>query len=551
MALQPGTILKGTYRIVRFIASGGFGCTYEAEHIELKARVAVKEFFVKDFCNRDEQTGYISVGTTSKAGLVDKLRRKFKDEARAIWGLRHTGIVRVTDVFDENGTSYYVMDFIEGTPLSDMGTLPEKTAINYMSQVCEALAYVHAHNRLHLDIKPANIMVDRHGRAVLIDFGASKQYDEVDGQNTSTVSGLTPGFAPIEQMDNDITVFSPATDIYSLGATLYALLTGHVPPSASKLASMKLPELPASVSPSTRGAVTSAMRLNKFDRPQSVGEFKQMLDSATIIPEPVPKPASAHTQPLPGGASGKTQTLDSVKAEKKRSGKGSIIGISLAIVFAVVGITWILLQDKDSVPSVNDRLSATDGVINGHEWVDLGLPSGLKWATCNVGATTPEGFGYYFAWGETTTKSEYTEDNSLTYDKDNTWLRNNDYVDESGNLTMSHDAANQNWGGTWRMPTKHEIEELLENTTTQWTTLSGVKGCLVTSTRNGKSIFIPAAGWRDWVWFRKVGEYGIQWSSTLSGSIPSRAIGLYFSSDAFHTDQDNRRYGRSVRPVSE
>ena len=551
MALQPGTILKGTYRIVRFIASGGFGCTYEAEHIELKARVAVKEFFVKDFCNRDELTGHISVGTTSKAGLVDKLRRKFKDEARAIWGLRHPGIVRVTDVFDENGTSYYVMDFIEGTPLSDMGTLPEKTAIQYISQVCDALTFVHDHNRLHLDIKPANIMVDRHGNAVLIDFGASKQYDEVDGQNTSTVTALTPGFAPVEQMDNDITVFSPATDVYSLGATLYTLLTGHVPPSASKLASMKLPELPVSVSPSTRSAVNSAMRLNKFDRPQSVGEFKQMLDSATVIPQPhpAPKPASTPTKPLPGGASGKTQSLAAVKSEKQRSGKGSIIVISLAIVVVVVGITWILLQN--SIPSVNDRLSAADGVINGHEWVDLGLPSGLKWATCNVGAITPKGFGKYFAWGETTSKSQYTEGNCLTYDKDSTWLRSNGYIDESGNLTMDHDAARQNWGGTWRIPTKSEIDELVKNTTTTWSTLNGVKGRLVTSKHNGKSIFIPAAGGRSEASICDVGDYGNCWSSTRYESISDYAYSLYFNSDDFEHAWYVCYGGYSIRPVTE
>ena len=163
--LPIGTILKGgTYRIVRFIGSGGFGCTYEAEHIELDEKVAIKEFFVKDFCNRDETTLRISVATQGKVGLVDKLRSKFKDEARSLYRLRHPGIVHVSDVFEENGTAYYVMDYVDGLSLQDIvaseGPLPEGRALKYVRQVAGALAYVHSNNRLHLDIKPDNVMVE-------------------------------------------------------------------------------------------------------------------------------------------------------------------------------------------------------------------------------------------------------------------------------------------------------------------------------------------------------------------------------------------------------
>ena len=121
MHLQPGTLLRGdTYKIIRFIAAGGFGCTYEAMHITLNKRVAIKEFFVKDFCNRDEQSGHISIGTNSKRDLVAKLMRKFLDEARAVSAMSHLGIVHVSDVFEENGTAYFVMDFINGRSLADM-----------------------------------------------------------------------------------------------------------------------------------------------------------------------------------------------------------------------------------------------------------------------------------------------------------------------------------------------------------------------------------------------------------------------------------------------
>lgn len=281
--LKPGSLLRGgTYKIVRFIASGGFGCTYEAQHTMLDNRLAIKEFFVKDFCNRGEDTAQITVGTLSKKGLVDRLRKKFVDEAKALNSLHHPGIVSVIDIFEENGTSYYVMNYIDGQSLSVKvnagGPMSEAQALKYIRQVAEALKYVHANNRLHLDIKPANIMIDADDNAVLIDFGASKQYDEVNGENTSTLMGKTPGYAPLEQMGNDVVQFYPSTDIYALGATLYKLLTGITPLSANMLASgEELPPLPANVSAATAEAIKRAMSLKRTDRPQTIDEFIALL----------------------------------------------------------------------------------------------------------------------------------------------------------------------------------------------------------------------------------------------------------------------------------
>ena len=142
MELSVNSFLQGgKYRIVRYISSGGFGCTYEAEHVLLGKRVAIKEFFVKDFCNRDEHTCRMTVGTESKKGLVEKLRRKFIDEARAISGLHHPGIVSASDVFEENGTAYYVMDYIDGCSLSDLfrreGSLKRVACVGlYPSGLC-------------------------------------------------------------------------------------------------------------------------------------------------------------------------------------------------------------------------------------------------------------------------------------------------------------------------------------------------------------------------------------------------------------------------------
>lgn len=309
-ALPPGTLLQnGKYRIIRFISAGGFGCTYEAIHTLFDERVAIKELFVGDFCNRDALTGHVTVATLSKQPLVAKLHRKFIDEAKAQRHLNHAGIVRVTDVFEENSTAYYVMDYIDGRSLHEFpGRMPEAAAVAYIRQVAAAMAYVHSTGRLHLDIKPGNIMIDQHGRAILIDFGTSKQYDEANGQNTSTLLGLTPGFASPEQMSGQIKAFTPAADIYSLGATLYRLLSGVTPPDvALRFSGTSVQPLPATISAATRRAVESAMQLDIRLRPASMNAFIAMLDGvddATIpasgpTPAPAHKYASTHT-PAPG-----------------------------------------------------------------------------------------------------------------------------------------------------------------------------------------------------------------------------------------------------------
>lgn len=291
--LKAGTLLQGgKYRIVRFIGAGGFGCTYEGEHVLFGMRVAIKEFFVHDFCNRDEATSVVSVGTTAKAPLVAKLKAKFLDEAKFVFSLKHPNIVSVHDVFEENGTAYFVMDYIDGPSLANVvdtrGPLPEETVRRYAEQLASALKYVHSRNRLHLDVKPANVMIDSEDSAVLIDFGVSKQYAEADGENTSTLVGASPGYASPEQMGRDVVQFHPATDIYALGATLYKLLTGVRPLSSTLLASGEpLAPLPASVSESMRRAIEASMQTNKMQRPQTIDAFLAMMTTApaTAVPD--------------------------------------------------------------------------------------------------------------------------------------------------------------------------------------------------------------------------------------------------------------------------
>ena len=200
--------------------------------------------------------------------------------------------------------------------------------------------------------------------------------------------------------------------------------------------------------------------------------------------------------------------------------------------------------EDDTILSVNDD----KGEINGHEYVDLGLS--VKWATCNVGADSPTDYGNYYAWGETSTKSEYTKKNSKTYGMI--------MIDIAGDST--YDAARANWGGSWRLPTKAEFEELISNCNSEWTTLNGVKGRRFTSNMNGKSIFLPAAGYHEPKFFftgRRygssygAGKVGLYWSSTPDESNADYAYYLWFRGSKQGVDCFTRYYGQSVRPVSD
>jgi len=182
--------------------------------------------------------------------------------------------------------------------------------------------------------------------------------------------------------------------------------------------------------------------------------------------------------------------------------------------------------------------------------VDLGLPSGTKWASCNVGASSPEDYGDYFAWGETSPKDSYTTDNSTTYGVSYSDLQSKGIIDSDGNLTAAYDAATVNWGKGWRMPTKTQIEELVNNCTWTWTSQNGVNGKLVTGP-NGNSIFLPAARYYG-TSLHYAGSYGLYWSSTAREYDSYRANNLYFRSDCYSWyNWNNRHLGLSVRPVAE
>ena len=287
MILKQGTTLeRGKYRIDGVLGQGGFGITYLGEQIYLGRKVAIKEFFMDGICVRDDATQTVTAPADTNRGLVERFRRKFIKEAQNIARLKHRGIVPIIDIFEENGTAYYVMEYLPGGSLAGkvkQGALPEREALRYIGQVAAALEYVHSQRIMHLDVKPANILLDEDDNAVLIDFGLAKQYDSTGHQTSTTPVGISHGYAPLEQYkQGGVEQFTPATDVYSLGATLYKLVTGNTPPEASDVINQGLPAFPPSVSLAVQKAITAAMQPAVKARPQSVGEFMRLVESGKI-----------------------------------------------------------------------------------------------------------------------------------------------------------------------------------------------------------------------------------------------------------------------------
>lgn len=277
-ALAEGMeLLNGKYTIIRMLSHGGFGVTYLAHHNPLDIDVCIKEFFPKDYCNRDAFSYEVTVSTSGNVEIVENFMRKFIKEAKSIVRQHHEGIIKILDIFEENGTAYYVMDYIDGQSLRQMvekrGPLPLDEALGYIRQAAGALGYLHGRNMNHLDVKPSNMMVDHSGKLTLIDFGLSKHYGDDGRETTMTPMCISRGYSPKEQyLTGGVSYFSPAADIYALGATLYYLLTGQNPPEAVDTPLKKL-VFPASVPENVKAAIRHAMQYEPEDRTPSTAAF--------------------------------------------------------------------------------------------------------------------------------------------------------------------------------------------------------------------------------------------------------------------------------------
>ena len=290
MELKQGTLLQGgKYKIEATLGQGTFGITYLGTARltlngglgarEIVTKVAIKEFFMREVNVRDRD-GQTVEGSSSS--VFTNYRHRFRREAENLAKLDHPNIIRVYDVFDENGTTYYSMEYVEGLTLDayiqQHHPLPEADAIAILGRVCSALSFMHSQRMLHLDLKPKNIMCSTKGEVFLIDFGLSKQFGaNGEPESSTTIGAGTPGYAPIEQVKQIKDGTFPATlDIYALGATIYKTLTGQRPPEAPVILNEGFPDGPLVQlhrSPSLIQVVARCMSPMRKDRYQTVADL--------------------------------------------------------------------------------------------------------------------------------------------------------------------------------------------------------------------------------------------------------------------------------------
>lgn len=285
--LAIGTYLKGNeYEVIRILGQGGFGITYECRQRGLNRSVAVKEFFMKDFQYRNAD-GSVGSVTGSQRSIASQHLVKFKKEAQTIAQMGDAQhVVKVFDIFDENNTTYYVMELIDGCNLADYvkahGPMSELRAFSLGLQVAQALRFMHEHRTMHLDVKPANVLLRKQtsdeDNAVLIDFGLAKHYDQKGDETTATPVGISSGYAPMEQYSDDgVSHFTPTIDIYSLGATLYFLCTGRRPADAGTLVSQPM-QKPSAMSDEAWQVISKAMEKAPQSRYANMQEMIRALE---------------------------------------------------------------------------------------------------------------------------------------------------------------------------------------------------------------------------------------------------------------------------------
>lgn len=394
MNLPNGHLLQNRkYRLTHVVGQGGFGITYKGVWftevkgplgtIKTEVPICVKEYFFKDYCYRDPDSFEVKVHSETGRALFEKFKEKLIKEAKILSDVHHPHIVNVLEVFEENNTAYIAMEYISGNSLKYMmdkeGVLPEARVLRYVHQIGEALQFVHEKNVLHLDIKPSNILIDQSGKARLIDFGVSKRYDIEQQETSTTMLTLSKGFASIEQYDNEGTQnFSPCPDIYSLGATMYNLLTGKIPTESILRATRPLPaprELNPAISPKTEAAIIKAMEIVPADRFQSVSEMLAALDFPEAEEEEIKKDISSpeyfeedettilFTTRLPQSKTDEgdetvLNNVDQPSIPKKKKRKVTLISL-LIIIFASIASAWVLLVQRNKpVPPVVEVLNA-------------------------------------------------------------------------------------------------------------------------------------------------------------------------------------------------
>lgn len=513
MTLKIGSKLKGNsfqYVIEGVLGQGTFGVTYKAKgyskvkgafgdmDVELPQPIAIKEFFMRDVNQRDENGSIMGL---TEGTLAYNYAQKFRKEAERLAAMRHPNIVKVMDFVEANNTFYYVMDFIDGEDVShymNNKPLQENEAIKIILDVASALQYMHEeHKMLHLDLKPGNIMRRRNdGHIFLIDFGLSKHYND-DGQpDTSTTIGLgTEGYAPIEQGKRATSQnsFRPTIDVYALGGTLFKMLTSETPPPASDILEDEelLSEILGrhGINLQLQKIIVNAMMPSAKKRTASVGAFMSAIlqlygdelqtEESTQYDDYISRP-DIDVYNLENPANDESRTLS-----------------------------------KDESGTIVEKLSS-NVITQQDAFVDLGLS--VKWSCNNMEADIVTASGKL---------SKGIETNNLR-----NW---NDVPVNFGGT--NYDPVSIDLGKNYRMPTRSEWKELINECDWKWAEIDGITGYLVTA-KNGNNIFLPhATGY---------------WSCTKAETMDFQCV-YYLFFNSYDIDMVYNVYDilRCIRPVQE
>ena len=451
--------------------------------------------------------------------------------------------------------------------------------------------------------------MDDAGNYVITDFGISTRVRSALRKSVAASaahSGGTIAYMGPERFGKEPAPLK-ASDVWSLGAMLYELMTGDTPfgehGGLIQKSGAEIPSIQGNYSDELKQMVEQMLALNPWDRPtaENLAAGYAVPSSSAPSNSTRNRPTvamSAHSSAQPTSASTtrqktapirkrSTEVTPTTSSQSKSTPTPSahpkeitkvLITILLFVLLGLGVTVGILIYNSHQEEVRKEQLAKAqreaeenariaeqekkaaeakkNGTHRGHEWVDLGLS--VKWATCNVGASTPEGYGNYYAWGETKPKTNYNWSTykwcNGSYDTQTKYCTSSSSgrVDNKTVLDFADDAARANWGGQWRMPTDAEWTELRTKCTWTWTDAyngTGVKGRIVTSKTNGNSIFLPAAGCRDYDDLYSAGYYGSYWSSSLRTDYPNNAWDAGFRSDNVGRGSNNRNYGQSVRPI--